>query len=276
MSRIQVLGIPSHAGSRQETSHAIDQHSGPSAIRKAYERLMSGFDIPQHLEDIGDVAISNTVVELLTAVDEGVSKIYGNGCIPIILGGVHTLTVGSLRALARKKIDYSLIYLDSHPDLMPHPELNYGSSLYYAIQEGVLNPKRVALIGIRQVEQAEWKLIRDLGIFYLEANDFENYTLPQIIALLKEKMPAPYFVSLDLDVLDPSFAPGVTSPVPAGLAPREVVYLVNELCKLNVIGLELVELSPINDVKDQTSRACAMFLQSFSTAINQYLERQKA
>lgn len=275
MSRVKVLGVPSHAGSRQETSHAIDQHSGPEAIRTAYERLMRGFDIPKHLEDIGDVAISNTVSELLTAVDEGVSKIYGNGFVPIILGGVHTLTVGSLRALARKKIDYSLIYLDSHPDLMPHPELNYGSSLYYAIQEGVLNPKRVALIGIRQVEQPEWNLIRELGIFYLEASDFENYSLPQIIALLKEKLPAPYFVSLDLDVLDPSFAPGVTSPVPAGLAPREVAYLVGELCKLNVIGLELVELSPINDVKDQTSRTCAMFLQSFSTAIAQYL-RQKS
>lgn len=267
MSRLHVFGVPYAAGCRQETSYAIDSHRAPAAIRIALQDMMSGFNIPTHFTDTGDIVSNDAVDEVLSAVDKRVTSIMEQGAIPFVLGGAHTLTLGSLRALHRRVPTYSLIYIDAHPDMMPHPTINYGSSLYYALQEGVVAPERIALLGIRQVEQEEWSLIREKKILHYTPSDFEAHGSEHILREIIRKLPPPYFVSIDLDGIDPTFAPGVTSPYPGGLTVREVLYLSSELCRLGVAGLEVVELAPVNDRNEETARIAASFLHTLSSAV---------
>ncbi len=265
--KVKLIGVPSFAGAREETSCAIDQHNGPRAVRHALTELYQGFDIPVPLEDVGDLPPINTVPELLDAVEERVFNLISEGTVPFILGGAHTLTLGTLRALKRARRNFSLIYIDAHPDIMPHPHVNYGSSIYYALEEKVVDERRVAFIGIRQVERAEWEVIGKKNLFHIPARDFSRVALESLVQKISSQIPPPYLMSFDLDALDPTFAPGVTSPFPCGLSPREVLFVMTELCHQEVLGIEIVELSPINDPLKQTARIAAFFVQQLATLV---------
>lgn len=265
MSMVKVFGVPSAAGSREETSYAIDQHHAPAIIRRAYDELTSGFNIPKDFTDLGDLTGTQDVRELLSAVEEKIVDICQSGANPFVLGGAHTLTLGSLRALSRMQKKFSLIYFDAHPDLMPHPQINYGSTLHFALQEGSLRPEQLAYIGIRQIETEEWDAISKRNIFSLTSPDFESLGAAGVLREIQKRFPAPYYISLDLDCLDPSFAPGVTAPCPVGLTPREVLFISRELVRSKVLGIEIVELASVNDIKNQTATLAAFLLQSLST-----------
>ncbi len=275
MSIVKVFGVPSFAGCREETSETIDQHNGPRALRKAFDYLVSGFNVPRDFDDIGDINTGATVSELIDAVEKKVLELRKNRSIPFIIGGAHTLTVGSLKALHQTDPQYSLIYFDAHPDIMPHAQINYGSSIYHAIKDGYLNPKNLAYVGIRQIENDEWALIRKHNIFHITSLDLERLSGDEVIKEIKAKLPPPYYLTLDLDCLDPSFAPGVTSPFPSGLTPREVLYITSKLCLDQTIGVEIVELSPINDRKNETAGIAALFLQTLSSVITESYQRNK-
>lgn len=267
MSYVKVVGVPFNVGMRTETSHAMDQQNGPNAIRKAFKDLTRGYDVPVDFEDLGDIKADSTVAAVLQAVQTKVGAMLGKGEIPFLLGGDHTFTLGSLRALAERGKNFSLIYLDAHPDLMPHPEINYGSALFYAIKEGVVDPKRMAFLGIRQIELPEQAIIDQHNIFHIKAVDFEALTCPQIVTKILEVAPPPYYLSIDIDVISPCEAPGVGNPFPGGLSFRELLYVANEICKHDLVGLELVQLSPLSDRDGETAAIAATLLSELSTTI---------
>lgn len=275
MSEVTVIGVPSSAGCRQETSYAIDQDRAPGAIRAALQDMMSGFNIPLAYGDAGDVSVGGDVPEMLQAVQAKVSEVAQRGDVPFLLGGAHTLTLGTLRAISKIHPEFSLIYFDAHPDLMPHPQINYGSSLYYAVKEGVISPERLALIGIRQIEQEETAFIEREGIYSVHPFEFESAGGTRaVLEQITRRFKPPYFISIDLDGIDPSFAPGVTSPFPGGLTVREVLYLASELCRYPVAALEVVELAPVNDRNEETARIAAIFLHTLSTIASEQLGRK--
>ncbi len=260
MGLVKLVGVPFSVGCRVETSTAIDQQNAPLAIRAGIRTLTANLDIPLSFEDLGDVTAKNSVTEVLKAVEDQVYEVASKGDVPVILGGAHTVTLGTLRALNRVRQDFSVIYIDAHPDIMPHSSINYGSAMFYAFKEEVIQPDRTAFIGIRQVENPEYRVLREQNIFHIHAHEFEGMGILNVVKEIKDRFPAPYFISLDLDVIDPTFAPGVTLPYPCGLTPREVMYLVEELCRQGVIGIEIMELSPINDRNDDTAMIAASLI----------------
>ncbi len=273
MSAVKVIGVPFTVGTREETCYATDQHNGPRAIREAIKTLTRGYDMALEFEDLGDVKAEATVPAVLNAVETQVEKVVSNGEIPFLLGGVHTFTLGCLRALHKKNVNHSLIYFDAHPDLMPHPEINYGSAMFYALKEGVADAKRMALLGIRQIERPEQKLIDQHKIYNLKAVDFEGRSLSEIKAEVFKVAPPPYYLSIDLDVINPNEAPGVGNPYPGGLNFREVLYLATELCKVGVVGVEVVQLSPLSDRDNETAAIAAALVLELSDIVAKKAKR---
>lgn len=283
---VVLYGAPFSAGVRSETSFADDQRIAPKEVRKALTELMSGFNIPLGFTDCGDIGLGQacdnsaagtadqSVEVVLSAVQNTVAAAIKNSQVPIILGGAHTLTLGSLRALKSLGRDYTLIYFDAHPDLMPHPQINYGSSLRYAVNERVLDPKRLVLLGVRQIEEEEERFIRERGIRCIEPVEFIRRPVSEIIEDIRRNFGGPYYFSIDLDALDPAFAPGVTTPFPLGLAPREVLLIVEELCNQPVLGLEIVELAPSNDRNSLTARLAGAILHSTALALEKSLKQR--
>jgi arginase family enzyme len=226
---------------------------------------MAGFNVPRCFTDKGDVASGANVDRMLAEVANATKSSLSAGRTPFILGGAHTLTLGSLRAAHAYNPNFSLIYFDAHPDLMPHPDINYGSSLYYAIKEGLIAPDRIALIGIRQAETPELEFIKQNKINLFTARDVAAKGLEKVINELHQKLKGPYFISVDLDGIDPAFAPGVTTPYPLGLAPREVECIAAEFAKELLVG-EIVEHAPANDRMGRTAYLAAGILRSMTEA----------
>lgn len=270
MKSVALYGVPYNSGCRSETSVVIDQHRAPAAIRAALQELQGGFDIPTGFQDCGDISCDGSVEALLAATENCVlESLKIPHQVPLLLGGAHTFTLGSLRALKKANREFSLIYVDAHPDLMPHPNINYGSTLYYACKEGLVSPKRIAFIGVRQVERPEAEFINREGIYSMSGLDVEERSIATIIRedLLK-KFPPPFVISFDLDSVDPSLCPGVTTPFPGGLTPRELLLMARELGKQDVLYADIVELAPINDRDNVSARLGAILLQTMAHAIS--------
>jgi len=265
---VEVLGVPSSIGVREETSFVVDQQHGPANIRQAYNETMHGFDIVRPFSDLGDVQIKEAVGETLTSIAERVGAILASGTVPIVLGGAHTLTLGSLRALHANLQDYSLIYFDAHPDLMPHHEINYGSSLYYAIKEGLVRPEQIALLGIRQIEREEAAFIKAQQIFSVTPIEFEHRGARAICDDLLQRFKPPYVLSIDLDSIELAECPGVTTPFPGGLHFREVLYIARRCALVDCRYADIVELAPANDRNHESARLGAILLHTLSDMIS--------
>jgi agmatinase len=257
MGFVKLLGVPFTVGCRAETASAIDQQNGPRAVRDAIRALTTNFSSILSFDDIGDVKARAMVEDVLGATSVAVGEVLSKGDIPLVVGGAHTVTLGTLRAMAEKKPGFSLVYIDAHPDIMPRPQVDYGSVLFHAIKEELIEPKNIALIGIRQVEDPEYRIIEEQGIFHLHAHEVCALGIHEVVRQIRDRIPGPYMVSFDIDSVDPAFAPGVTSPYPCGLTSSEALALLEELCKSGVSALEVMELSPINDYNDATARLAA-------------------
>jgi len=266
--QLWLYGVPSHIGTDPETSQSADSHLAPEAIRKAYASLFQGYNIPCAFEDRGDVKTSpeQSVDELLEEVKSSATEALTQNKQLIYLGGSHTFTLGSLRAVKEHRGDFSLLYFDAHPDLMPEERIYYGSTLYHASKEGVLDPKRIGFVGIRQIEEEESDFIEKNGSLVISPLELTRIGLTAAIEKLKQTLPPPYYMSIDLDGIDPAAAPGVTTPFPLGLYPRELLALALPFCCKDLIGFEIVEHSPKRDVQNCTVFLAATLLQELSQA----------
>ena len=254
MKQISVLGVPFSVGCREQTSQAISQHKGPAALRRELEKLCSGFNIPHKFKDLGDIEADGSTESVLASVCSKVKEIRSSGSIPFLLGGAHTLSLGTLRALAETEEELSLLYIDSHPDIMPRETVDYGSTMFHAIEEGLVQPENISFIGLRQVEQEEWNLIEKRKIQYFTPAHVCQLGVREIVRRIQTTVKGSLLISIDLDSIDPSFAPGVTTPYPLGLSPREVLSFATAFCEqANVAGVEIVELSPACDIKERTA-----------------------
>lgn len=269
MPQVEVYGVPSVAGCREETSEVMDQAEGPAKIRALYRYLIEGFDLAQTFTDCGDIGATRDVATLLQATERAARESHLRQALPFFLGGAHTLTLGALRGVRASCGEFSLIYVDAHPDLMPRPEINYGSTLYHALNEGTLSPSRIGFVGIRMIERPEAQIIGERGIKSISTMELEKDGIVTSTERLLAALPAPYYLSIDLDAIDPSLAPGVTTPTPIGLSPREVLALSEVVLAHPVVGADIVELSPAADERDKTARIAAALLRE----LTQYIQR---
>ncbi len=224
----------------------------PDAIRKAsynFETYNFNFDIdlsniPFH--DMGDVEIKENynVDQALIAVEKTVSTILKDSKIPIMLGGEHSLTLPCVRASKEKFDDMGVVILDAHLDLRDEyeGEDNSHACVSRRIIEDVTD--RYVSIGIRSGTKDEYSLAKTQDITYYPADLVVEKGMAYILNELNGKLNTRHlYLSLDMDAIDPIYAPALGTPEPFGLTDRHVLSLIHELASRS-IGFDLVEIAP--------------------------------
>ncbi len=279
---ISLIGVPMDLGADRR---GVDM--GPSAIRYSDlgDKLRTlGFDVTDagtlHVPDpevrsVGDTRLKylepilRTADELAKLVQERIDS----GALPIILGGDHSIALGSVSGAANARGPLGVIWFDAHGDFNTHetsPSGNihgmilgalcgYGDPQLVNVAGGGphVDPRHVAIVGARDLDRGEKDLLRAAGVHVLTMTDIDQRGMGTVaheaIAFVSEGTNG-FHVSFDLDVVDPTEAPGVGTPVPGGITTREAhlaLELVAETGKLT--SLDLVEVNPILDRENKTA-----------------------
>ncbi len=264
MSPISLLGIPIDANS----SHLVGTADGPAAIRAALHSgsgnhsTESSMVVVPHLDDLGDVAVANEAGSTADAdaITAAVRVELERGRQVLSVGGDHSVTYPVLRAFGERFGDpLTVVHIDAHPDLyddLGGNRLSHASPFARAMEDGCMS--RLVQLGIRtatphQREQAERWGVEMIGP--RELDRFDPSTLD-----------GPIYLSVDLDGLDPSVAPGVSHHEPGGLTFREVLDVLDALPG-PLVGADVVELNPSRDLVDMTAMVAAKLVKEIAGAM---------
>ncbi len=274
---VAFIGVPLDIA----TSNRPGTRLGPRQIRDESRMLRpynmatraAPFDSLQ-VADIGDVPINT--FHLPKAVDI-ISRFYdevlGHGCIPLTLGGDHLITLPILRAVAKKHGPVGLIHIDAHADVNEHmfgEPLAHGTPFRRAQEEGLLATGKVVQVGLRgtgyAAEDFDW--CRQQGFRVVTAEECWYRSLEPLMAEVREQMgDTPVYVTFDIDGLDPSVAPGTGTVEMGGLTSAQGLELVRGTAGLNIVGGDLVEVSPPYDTSGNTALMGATLLYEMLCAL---------
>ena len=232
---------------------------GPRAIRAAscapgphLETKIDGFAELRVL-DYGDAAVLPAdPARTHEAIERAVGEVLDAGAVPIVLGGDHGIAEPDIRACARRHGPIGLVHFDTHTDTGSEVfgvEVSHGTPMYRLVEQGHVDPQRYVQIGLRGYwpGEAEFAWQRDKGITSLFMHDVRDQG---IVAVVEKAVEAagegPTFLSVDIDVLDPAFAPGTGTPEPGGMSTAELLPACRELAaRLDLLGADVVEVIPI-------------------------------
>ena len=231
---------------------------GPRAIRAAScppgPHLEAGIDAFAELRivDYGDApVVPADPLRSLDALEALVGQVLDAGAVPVILGGDHSIAEPDIRAVATRHGPVGLVHLDTHTDTGTEVfgvERSHGTPMYRLVEEGHVDPHRCVQIGLRGYwpGPAEFAWQAERGITSLFAHDVRRLGVAEIARrAVKIAGGGPVFVSFDVDVLDPAFAPGTGTPEPGGLMSAEVLELLRLVgAGVDVVGAEVVEVIP--------------------------------
>lgn len=270
-----VAGVPFDGA----VTHRPGARFGPQAIRAASLMLCDGihpvFDVSPlgHLGDALDMRLPNAspLPEVRAHIERQAAELMAkHHCV--FLGGDHSVTLSLLRA-ARAKHGEALacVHFDAHCDTWTDhfgEPSGHGTWTYEAIQEGLISAEHTVQIGIRSPGvRAAREYVADQGgqIFTARAlRGFDGAGLrPTIDAIRARIGQRPCYLTLDIDVLDPAFAPGTGTPEPGGLSSSQVLSFIEELADLNWIGMDCVEVAPAYDHAELTTNAAATFVWAY-------------
>ncbi|MBK8172116.1 MAG: agmatinase [Sandaracinaceae bacterium] len=264
-----ICGAPFDGG----TTYRAGARFGPKGVRNA-SALTRGFhpaqglDLFEHLRcaDGGDVAcIPMSVDRTLASITARTEQIIAGGALPVFVGGDHTISLGPLRALAEKHGPLGLIHFDAHSDTFGPAwdiDLHHGTVFRKAIEEGLLRPRDVMQIGIRGPFTAANDLdyARKAGLRIVMMDEIRNDLGAVAREIQARAGTGKYYVSFDMDGLDPAYAPGTGTPVPGGMNSYEALALTRALVGLDVVGIDIVEISPDHDPSGNTTLLAATLL----------------
>lgn len=252
---------------------------GPQAIRAASLMLCDGthpvFDVSPlpHLGDALDLRLPNAspLAEVRAHIErEAAALMARHHCV--FLGGDHSVTLALLRAArAHHGEPLALVHFDAHCDTWEDhfgEPSGHGTWTYEALQEGLVSPAHTVQIGIRSSGvRAAREYVQDQGgqIFTARAlRGLDGAGLEPVLQAIRERMgQRPCYLSLDIDCLDPAFAPGTGTPEPGGMTSSQVLTLLEGLADLNWIGMDCVEVAPSYDHAELTSNAAATFVWTY-------------
>lgn len=251
---VVVIGAPYDGG----TSYRPGARFGPRAIR-AESGLIHGTGIdrgPGTFElidavDAGDIDLSPFSMDLAmdTATEALTRLLQDNGAF-LMLGGDHSLSLAALRAVHARHGRVAVLHLDAHSDTFPPVyggTYHHGTPFRHAIEEGLIDPAALVQVGIRGHNPTPDALeyARGHGVTIVTADDFAERGPAAVAALVRERTAGlPLYVSVDIDVVDPAFAPGTGTPAPGGPTSREVLALLRTVGDLTPVGFDIVEVSP--------------------------------
>src|SRR3954452_17400185 len=232
---------------------------GPRAIRAAScppsPHLEAGVDAMAVLKvvDFGDAAVLPAdPVRTHAAIESLVGQVVDAGALPIILGGDHSIAEPDIRAIAVKRSEpVGLIHFDTHTDTgktVFGAELSHGSIMYRLVEQGHVDPSRYVQIGLRGYwpGEQEFSWQRAKGITSLFMHDVRDLGIREGVSRAVSAVGAgPVFLSVDVDVLDPAFAPGTGTPEPGGMTSADLLWAVREIAsRVELCGMDVVEVAP--------------------------------
>lgn len=268
---IAVVGVPLDCG----TSNRAGSRYGPRQIRaesvlvRPYGMATGAapFDSFQ-VADTGDVALNTYNLEKSVAIIEGhFDVVLATGAKTLAMGGDHTITLPILRAQAKRHGPLAVVHVDAHADMNDHmfgEPVTHGTIFRRAIEEGLIDPSAMVQIGLRATGYAadDFDWARQRGVRVVPAEDCWYRSLAPLMDEVREQIGAqrPIYLSFDIDGLDPSVAPGTGTPEPAGLTASQGIEMIRGLFGLNLIGADLVEVSPPYDTTGNTALLAANLL----------------
>jgi agmatinase len=263
---IAVLGAPYDGGA----TFRAGARYGPAAIREASLLLrpyndaldVSPFAALQ-VVDAGDApAPPIDITRAHAAIQASAAELHRSGARVLGLGGDHSVALPFLRAAAERHGPLSLLQLDAHTDTWDQyfgEKVTHGTIFRRAAEEGAIDASRSVQIGLRGSLYApeDYAENRSLGFRTLLARDFDDAGVAGAVALAREVLRPPVYVTVDIDVLDPAFAPGTGTPEAGGLSSRELLAILHGVAGLDVVAADVVEVSPPYDPAGATAIAAS-------------------
>lgn len=260
---VAFIGIPMDIG----TSNRPGTRLGPRQIRDE-SRMLRPYNMATRaapydslqVADIGDVPVNPfNLRQSVDIIQEFVAQVLGHGCIPLTLGGDHTLTLPVLRAMKQCHGPVGLIHVDAHADInerMFGEEIAHGTPFRRAVEEGLLDCERVVQIGLRgtgyTAEDFDWS--RQQGFRVVPAEECWHRSLAPLMEEIYRKVDGgPVYISFDIDSMDPGYAPGTGTVEIAGLTPPQALEIIRGARGLEIVGADLVEVSPPYDTSGNTA-----------------------
>ncbi|MDQ0314123.1 guanidinobutyrase [Amorphus orientalis] len=265
------VGIPLDIG----TSNRSGTRMGPRQIRDE-SRMLRPFNMGTgakpfdslQVADIGDVALNTFDLKKSVAlIEEDYHAILAHDCVPLTLGGDHTLTYPILKAVSKKHGPVALIHIDAHADTsdeMFGEKIAHGTPFRRAFEDGCLDAQNTFQIGLRGTgyspEDFDWA--RDKGFTVIQAEECWYKSMAPVMETVRERMgpDRPVYLTYDIDSLDPAFAPGTGTVEVGGLSTWQALEIVRGCRGLNLVGCDLVEVSPPYDPSGNTALIAANLL----------------
>lgn len=264
---LAVIGVPFDTG----VTYRVGGRFGPNAVRAASVMLrpynpnldVKPFEVLSCV-DYGDVAIVPGYIERsYAAIEEAVTPIVEAGVVPLLIGGDHACTLPHLRA-TRSRGPVAVVDFDSHTDAWDSyfgEKYNHGTWMRRAIEEGLVDVEHSIEVGLRGplYDREDWTVLEsELGLAYLTTEQVLSMGPAAVAAAIRERVgDRPAFISFDIDVIDPAFAPGTGTPEPGGLSAHDGLEIVRLLRGIDFIGFDVVEVIPAYDPAAQTATLAA-------------------
>lgn len=272
-----IMGVPFDTAASNRTG----QRYGPQSIRD-FSVLLRPYNPDQDINifdycsgiDYGDVdIIPGNVLKTYDQITEKLAPILDKGIIPIMMGGDHSITLGHLRAFAKKYGPVSLVHFDSHSDTWEDyfgEKYVHGTPFRRAVEEGLVDSQKSIQVGMRgplygpeDIQDA-----RNLGYQVIPMREAREVGIDNVIDKIHKRVgDNPVFVSFDIDFLDPAYAPGTGTPEVGGPTSFEALEYVRKLDGLNIKGFDLVEVLPTYDSNEITAVAASSVIFEMVTLI---------
>jgi len=248
-SNFVLFGVPFDSTS----SFRPGSRFGPAAIREASANIetwswRAGIDFEEvKLHDLGDLAVVHgDSAETIRRVKETIEDITLSNKIPVMLGGEHLITLGALKGIG----DATVVSFDAHFDMRDEylsNKLSHACVMRRALE--CLGVRNVVIVGARASYREEVEFVKKSGINYISSQHIMRVGAKETGVWLKEALAdsKKVYISVDMDVLDPAFAPGVGNPEPEGISPSLLLDIIEQVVDERIVGLDVVELAPAYD-----------------------------
>lgn len=261
--KLALIGIPFD----KYSSFMKGAASAPPLIRQAFHSESSnlwseiGINLGQEslIFDAGEVNL-NLSQKPLADIEQAIKKLLDQNFTPISLGGDHSITYPIIKAFSQKFDQLNILQFDAHPDIYYEYEGNrYSHACPFAriMEAGLV--QRLVQVGIRTMNDHQREQAEKFHIEIINMSDWDDSMTLQF--------DAPLYISFDVDVLDPAFAPGVSHHEPGGCSTRQVIKMIHEIKAPIIVGADIVEFNPLRDIHGMTAMVCAKILKEIAARI---------
>ncbi|QEU03032.1 agmatinase [Pseudomonas oryzihabitans] len=257
------IGIPLDIGTslRSGTRFGPRQLRSESVMIRPYNMATGAAPFDSlSVADLGDVAINTfNLLDTVRLIEAHYDRVLEHDVIPLTLGGDHTLTLPILRAMKKRYGKIGLVHVDAHADVNEHmfgEKIAHGTTFRRAVEEGLLDCDRVVQIGLRAQGYAadDFDWCREQGFRVVQAEECWHRSLTPLMAEVRERVGGgPVYLSYDIDSIDPAWAPGTGTPEIGGLTTIQALEIIRGCRGLELVGCDLVEVSPPYDTTGNTA-----------------------